>query len=60
MSNKEFVDAIVIGNSLEAETAFKDVISTKVGDALENKRQEVAKTFVQQYKDQKEAEANDD
>ena len=56
MSNKEFVDAIVIGNSLEAETAFKDVISTKVGDALENKRQEVAKTFVQQRKEMEETD----
>ena len=56
MSNKEFVDAIVIGNSLEAETAFKDAISTKVGDALENKRQEVAKTFVQQRKEMEETD----
>ena len=44
--SKEFVDAIVSGNNIEAETAFKSSISTKVGDALEIKRKEYSKTFV--------------
>ena len=46
MSNKEFVDALVMDNNVDAEAAFKDAISTKVGDALENKRRELAKSFV--------------
>ena len=44
--SKEFVDAVVSGNNIEAETAFKSSISTKVGDALEIKRKEYSKTFV--------------
>ena len=44
--SKEFVSAIITDNNLEAETAFKDAIATKVGDALENKRRELAKDFV--------------
>ena len=45
-TSKEFVDAVVNKNNLEAEDAFKAAIQTKVGDALEAKRKEVAKTFV--------------
>jgi len=44
--SKEFVNAIITNNNLEAEKTFKDAISTKVGDALENKRRELAKGFV--------------
>ena len=44
--SREFVDSIVSGNNIEAETAFKSSISTKVGDALEMKRKEYSKTFV--------------
>ena len=43
---REFVDAIVSGNNIEAEKIFKTTISSKVGDALEVKRQEISKTFV--------------
>ena len=42
----EFVNALQNGNNIEAEDAFKAAIQTKVGDALEAKRKEVAKTFV--------------
>ena len=41
MSNKEFIDALIMDNNVDAEAAFKDAIATKVGDALENKRTEV-------------------
>ena len=34
------------GDNLGAEKAFKDTIASKVGDALETKRKEVANTFV--------------
>ena len=44
--SREFVDAVVSGNNIEAETEFKNSISTKVGDALEIKRKEYSKTFV--------------
>ena len=44
--SKEFVDSVVSGNNIEAETAFKSSISTKVGDALEVKRKDYSKTFV--------------
>ena len=44
--SREFVDSVVSGNNIEAEAAFKSSISTKVGDALEIKRKEYSKTFV--------------
>ena len=44
--SKEFVDAISIGANIDADKAFKDSISQKVGDALELKRREYSKTFV--------------
>ena len=44
--SRGFVDSVVSGNNIEAETAFKNSISTKVGDALEIKRKEYSKTFV--------------
>tara|TARA_B110000093_G_scaffold155203_1_gene171979 strand:+ start:138 stop:323 length:186 start_codon:yes stop_codon:yes gene_type:complete len=49
--SKEFVDAMERGNNLEAEKVFKTAMASKIGDALETKRSEVAKTFVQQAKD---------
>ena len=44
--SREFVDSIVSGNNIEAEIVFKNSIVTKVGDALEIKRKEYSKTFV--------------
>ena len=44
--SREFVDSIVSGNNIEAETAFKKSIATKVGDALEVKRKELSANFV--------------
>ena len=44
--SREFVDSMVLGNNIDAEAAFKTSISTKVGDALETKRKEYSKTFV--------------
>ncbi len=45
-SVKDFVSAIGDGDNLSAETHFNSALAAKVGDALETKRQEVAKTFV--------------
>ena len=46
MSSKEFVDAIANNNNIEAEDAFKSAMQTKIGDALEVRRAELANTFV--------------
>ena len=57
--SKEFVDAIVGGNNLEAEKAFSITMANRVGDALEVKRKELANTFVKSdYVDQ-EADVNE-
>ena len=45
-SVKDFVSAIGDGDNLSAETHFNSALATKVGDALETKRKDVAKTFV--------------
>ena len=50
--SREFVDAMASGKNLGAEEVFKTAMSTKIGDTLEIKRSEVAKTFVQQAKDE--------
>jgi len=47
---KDIIDALSNGDNLGAEQAFKDSIASKVGDALEVKRKEVANTFVQSNK----------
>ena len=44
--SREFVDSVVSGNNIEAETAFKNSIAAKVGDALEVKRKELSANFV--------------
>ena len=44
--SREFVDSIASGSNLDAEKAFKDSISNKVGDALEVKRKEISANFV--------------
>ena len=47
MSAKEFVNAISNSSNLEAEDAFKSAMSQKIGDALENKRKKIAKSYAQ-------------
>ena len=47
MSSKEFVDALSNGSNLEAEDAFKSAMSQKIGNALENKRREISKSYAQ-------------
>lgn len=43
---KNFINAISDGDNLSAETHFNSALAAKVGDALETKRQDVAKSFV--------------
>ena len=51
---KDFVNAIGDGDNLSAETHFNNALSAKVGDALENKRKEVANSFVKTQVNQEE------
>jgi hypothetical protein len=44
--SREFVDAIVDGNNMEAENVFTKSVAAKVGSTLEVKRKELANTFV--------------
>ena len=58
--SKEFVDTIVSGNNIDAAAAFKNSMATKVGDALEIKRRELANTFVRTATTKTEVENTDD
>ena len=53
---KDIINALESGDNLGAEQAFKDTINTKVGDALETKRKEVANTFVKSTKVEEDGE----
>ena len=55
--SKEFVDALVDDNNIEAEKAFSITMAARVGDALEIKRRELANTFIN-YQD-KESDVNE-
>ena len=44
--SKEFIKAIISDNNIEAEKAFNDSISAKVGQALETKRKEISQSIV--------------
>ena len=57
--SKEFVDAIVGGSNLEAEKAFSITMSSRVGNALEVKRKELANTFVKSDYTDQEADVNE-
>ena len=46
---KDIIAAIASGDNLSAETQFKTTMSTRVGDALELKRKDVAQTMVTQH-----------
>ena len=53
---KDIIDALSDGDNLGAEEAFKNTINTKVGDALETKRKEVANSFVKSSKVEEDGE----
>ena len=57
--SKEFIDALVDGNNIEAEKAFSITMANRVGDALEVKRKELANTFVNSSYVDQEADVND-
>jgi hypothetical protein len=58
--SREFVDLVDKENNVEAGDAFKTAMLQKVGSSLEDKRTEVAKTFVQQRQDMLDQEQGDD
>jgi hypothetical protein len=43
---QDFVNSIATGDNLAAETHFNTALASKVGDALEKRRVDVAQTFV--------------
>ena len=49
MSAKEMVNALHGKKNLDAEDAFKMAMSSKVGDALEDKRKEVAGSMIKNH-----------
>ena len=57
--SRAFVDAMGKGDNLEAETAFKNSIISKVGNSLEIKRKELANTFVRTATSKTEVENTD-
>ena len=56
MSSEDFVNELQKGNNLGAEDAFKSAMQDRVGKALEQKRIEVANSFVQSKKVEDDAE----
>ena len=57
--SKEFIDALVDGNNIEAEKAFSITVAARVGDALEVKRKELANTFVKSSYTDQESDVNE-
>ena len=43
---RDFIDAIDAGNNIKAQSDFDSEMSTRISDALQTKRIEVAKSFV--------------
>lgn len=43
---RSMIDALDQDNNLDAETSFKAALTDKVGDVLDMKRKDLAKTFV--------------
>ena len=44
--SKEFVKSVISNNNIEAEKAFNNSISVKVGQALETARKEISQSIV--------------
>ena len=49
MTAENFVDALQNQSNIDAEDSFKSAMASKVGDALETKRKEVAGSFVKNH-----------
>jgi len=60
MSTENFIDSIVSGNSSDANNAFKDIINTKISDALASRKIELANAVYNGVIDQQEIEAENE
>lgn len=49
MAIPDMIGALIDDNKIEAESAFKDSMAQKIGDALDLKRIEVANSLVKQH-----------
>ena len=49
MAIPNMINALIDDNKIEAESAFKEVIAQKIGDALDLKRVEIANTLVKHH-----------
>ena len=56
--SRDLIDNIADGDNLGAEAHFNNVMINKVGNALERKREELAKTFVRDAQVVKDEEGN--
>ena len=56
--SKEMIDALAKSDNLGAEQAFNSDITTKISAALENRRKELATTFVKSVKPEENDEEN--
>lgn len=45
---KKFIDQVQAGNNVDAGEAFKDALKAKVGDALDDRRKEMASNMFNQ------------
>ena len=45
MSTKDLLNAIIVGDAVEIETAFNDTMAEKISVQLDTKRQEVAQSM---------------
>jgi len=60
MSSEKIVDALAKGSSLDAEDAFKETMKTKIADAIEDKKIEVARGLVNNHIDDTPAETSEE
>ena len=56
--SKEMIDALAKSDNLGAEQAFNNDITAKISGALENRRKELASTFVKSVKPEEKDEEN--
>tara|TARA_B100002019_G_C21246727_1_gene588742 strand:+ start:568 stop:759 length:192 start_codon:yes stop_codon:yes gene_type:complete len=57
---EKIVNAMMKGNNIEVEDAFKDAMTQNVADALETRKQDVAKTFVSTSQSKEETDESEE
>ena len=56
---KDMINAIVSDDQIDAEAKFKSALSTKVGQALDDKRKDIAGTILSKPVETKKDDTND-